>query len=413
MKALLGDAAENSVMQTITIAVSSILIAAGLATVPSLINNARNSNAMTDVANIALAQEQHYATVGTYKPMEGLAESGRILDPDGFKITLSGGTTNHRVEVCDDPHAYIVRAESSSGIPFYRSSLSGTVTSDLSKILVPDCVPIEFFDEGEEPVIVVPIPVPEPEPEPTPDPAPEPEPEPAPEPEPEPAPTTPTGGQLITVLPSTASVTYSVFSNSYNVEQVYLSNVTLTNTAASKEDWEIRIHKDAYPLNHFDAVTGINAEHGQVTCTDAGAYYSCRNNASGPWGNGIGGGNTFTFGIALDVVLSEVDNVSVSRGNPSGGAWYATQSVTVSTTYPVFGFWETVIDFSSLNDFAANTNRLCINNGNVSIQNLGNDRYRVYGNNTYFTINSATSRSFDAARSTGKVNKNDTNCAAD
>ena len=41
----MNDIAENSIMQTISIAVSAILIAAGLITAPSLINNARDVNA--------------------------------------------------------------------------------------------------------------------------------------------------------------------------------------------------------------------------------------------------------------------------------------------------------------------------------------------------------------------------------
>ena len=62
----LDDTAENSIMQTISIAVSAILIAAGLITAPSLINNARDTNARQDLANVAYSQDYALANTGSY-----------------------------------------------------------------------------------------------------------------------------------------------------------------------------------------------------------------------------------------------------------------------------------------------------------------------------------------------------------
>jgi len=106
------DAAENSIMQTITIAVSAILIAAGLVTAPGLINNARDNNATTDLANIAYAEEFQQGTTGKY-----VADYSK-LSADGIKLTPS----STKLVIYAGDNCYAAFAESKSGKIFYRVS---------------------------------------------------------------------------------------------------------------------------------------------------------------------------------------------------------------------------------------------------------------------------------------------------
>jgi hypothetical protein len=114
------DSAENSIMQTITIAVSAILIAAGLVTAPGLINNARDNNARTDLANIATGQEFRLADIGKYTSSLDELETGTQA-----KITLSLPKSSIRVISGSD--CYAVFGKSESGKTFYRTSGSAEV----------------------------------------------------------------------------------------------------------------------------------------------------------------------------------------------------------------------------------------------------------------------------------------------
>ena len=132
---LRSDAAENSIMQTITIAVSAILIAAGLVTAPGLINNARDNNATTDLANIAYAEEFNLANTGTYAAtLTALKDSTEAVIADGGsgpKITVSGGTWTAIVVVpatATVPASYTLYSVSQSGNVFTRNSTSGNTT---------------------------------------------------------------------------------------------------------------------------------------------------------------------------------------------------------------------------------------------------------------------------------------------
>ena len=62
------DSAESSVMQTITIAVSSILIMAGMIVVPNLVNNGRDDQLKTDLISITLAEDFRSSNTGDYSP---------------------------------------------------------------------------------------------------------------------------------------------------------------------------------------------------------------------------------------------------------------------------------------------------------------------------------------------------------
>jgi hypothetical protein len=137
ISSLHDDSAENSIMQTITIAVSAILIAAGLVTAPGLINNARDNNATTELANIAYSQEYQLGAQGKYLNYESLLNAQKTANAEGIrgaKITPSGGVKNQTVLTCNAPSSWLAAATSSSGKTFYRSSDSAKTSSTLSEI---------------------------------------------------------------------------------------------------------------------------------------------------------------------------------------------------------------------------------------------------------------------------------------
>jgi len=177
MKTISSDTAENSIMQTITIAVSAILIASGLVTAPGLINNARDNNARTDLANIAYAQEFYLSTTGHYYDVDntntfltiqqeldadhanggsmtkaeavnnlqyqaesvglnGLGTSVAVAADDvaGVSFTLSGDVTEHGIETCRDEPYFLLKDHSASGKWFYRGSGSAAVSDNFDVI---------------------------------------------------------------------------------------------------------------------------------------------------------------------------------------------------------------------------------------------------------------------------------------
>jgi len=105
-------------MQTISIAVSAILIAAGLITAPSLINNARDVNVKGDLANLAMAEEYRSSDAGAYTDAVTA-----LLVQKGVKATLS--TDRIGIEASDD--AFALFGTSDSGRTFWRGS-DGTST---------------------------------------------------------------------------------------------------------------------------------------------------------------------------------------------------------------------------------------------------------------------------------------------
>jgi len=162
-KCIYDDAAENSIMQTITIAVSAILIASGLVTAPGLINNARDNNATTDLANIAYAEEMFMGTSGQYHASLTSSQA----DSNGFwlgkqeniKYNLSGKVSSHKGLVCKDTNwHYLVKATSSSGKTFFRASDSAVTSTDISKLNVPSCISSlpEYADFVSASTVVVP-----------------------------------------------------------------------------------------------------------------------------------------------------------------------------------------------------------------------------------------------------------------
>jgi hypothetical protein len=107
------DHGENSIMQTITIAVSAILIAAGLVTAPGLINNARDNNATTDLANISYGEATYLAENGKY------TASIDELNRGSVKITKSGDS---QTNIFTGDNCFGAFSKSTSGKYFYTSS---------------------------------------------------------------------------------------------------------------------------------------------------------------------------------------------------------------------------------------------------------------------------------------------------
>ena len=137
-----SDAAENSIMQTITIAVSAILIAAGLVTAPGLINNARDNNTTGDLANIAYAQEFALGEQGHYYAEVDPNVEGSLGDVEGIKYTISGTSKNLGALICADEDAYLLYGTSSSGRTFFRHSASSSTFSTKASMAstIPACI---------------------------------------------------------------------------------------------------------------------------------------------------------------------------------------------------------------------------------------------------------------------------------
>lgn len=83
-----ADRAENSIMQTITIAVIAITIGAGMVSMPKLVENLRKQSLSVDISNVAHAQDFNFAQDGAYIPNSQL-------------LTLTDGTTPVKVTVSD------------------------------------------------------------------------------------------------------------------------------------------------------------------------------------------------------------------------------------------------------------------------------------------------------------------------
>lgn len=101
-------------MQTISIAVSAILIAAGLITAPGLINNAKDTNARHDLASISTAQEYSMSNDGVYTSSPVI-----LLASPSLKVHLSTGIM---LGLFAGTNCYAAFVKSVSGSYFYRNS---------------------------------------------------------------------------------------------------------------------------------------------------------------------------------------------------------------------------------------------------------------------------------------------------
>jgi hypothetical protein len=149
---LRSDRAENSIMQTITIAVSAILIAAGLVTAPGIINNARDNNATNDLANISYGEEFQISKNNKYLDYSALLASLNSSTDSAskdIKITRAGNIKSENVIACTSPASWLASAKSASGTVFYRSSANSKTSSDLNDITYDkDCINPEKLMDG-------------------------------------------------------------------------------------------------------------------------------------------------------------------------------------------------------------------------------------------------------------------------
>jgi len=130
-----SDSAENSIMQTITIAVSAILIAAGLVTAPGMINNARDGNSRGDLANIAFVQSAMVTIKGSYWVYDSYDYDGtdyKLLADSGIEGAINFTPSNSPrliVDITENGDGWVAVSESSSGKVFVRTSNSTNTTT--------------------------------------------------------------------------------------------------------------------------------------------------------------------------------------------------------------------------------------------------------------------------------------------
>jgi hypothetical protein len=119
-----SDRAENSIMQTITIAVSTILIAAGTATAPGIMNSQRENVVRTQLVNMVFAQEAWIAAKGTVN-QNFVPSNGGLDNLSKWKYPYSFATSsfkeNPTVQWCYK-NEYIISGTAKSGKVYFVSS---------------------------------------------------------------------------------------------------------------------------------------------------------------------------------------------------------------------------------------------------------------------------------------------------
>ena len=137
------DSGENSIMQTISIAVSAILIAAGLITAPSLINNARDTNAKSDLASIAYSEEFFNSTNGSYAgiaatagatgseiyTLEQFTDGAGASTPEEGNVKTTFSSGNKVAIKKSTTVGYVAIIQSASGNYFSRNGNSTSITN--------------------------------------------------------------------------------------------------------------------------------------------------------------------------------------------------------------------------------------------------------------------------------------------
>lgn len=141
----IADRAENSILQTISIAVSAILIAAGLVTAPGLIIAARDTNAESDLASIAQAEAGTLARGGSAMIYDDSTTSVRALetvDASGLRFIPSAGV-RVIVDISADGQSWAAAARA-NGSPnvWIRTSASGTTSFTTDNVITAGVVPL-------------------------------------------------------------------------------------------------------------------------------------------------------------------------------------------------------------------------------------------------------------------------------
>jgi len=110
-----SDRAENSIMQTITLAVSAIIIASGMIVVPNIVNNNRNDRVRADLVSIGLAEDFQASNTGTYVDNTSVLRSTGgttiALTPTTWTlISIQSSTGYSIIGVSEAGYVYIINA---------------------------------------------------------------------------------------------------------------------------------------------------------------------------------------------------------------------------------------------------------------------------------------------------------------
>ena len=152
---LASDSAENSIMQSVTVGASAILIMAGTATMPGLINGQRDNLVRTELAAIAFAQNAWIAARGevntNYNTNDGGTDNlGQWKYPYSISDTAWAAT---EAQWCFD-NEYIISGTSSSGNEWFISSSNPTPVVEDELDIPPTCDPSYVPPPGVTPVDV-------------------------------------------------------------------------------------------------------------------------------------------------------------------------------------------------------------------------------------------------------------------
>jgi hypothetical protein len=138
-----SDRAENSIMQTITVAVSAILIAAGTLTAPGLINGQKENNLRTELGDMAFAQTAWVAAKGSvnqnFIPSNGGSDNlARWKYPYDFDKTAF--KENPTVQWCYK-NEYVVKATTKTGKQYAITSSKPEAVPISQLVLPTTCKP--------------------------------------------------------------------------------------------------------------------------------------------------------------------------------------------------------------------------------------------------------------------------------
>lgn len=117
-----NDRAENSIMQTIGIAVSAILVATGLVSMPGIVNGGRDNAARQDLRSVVTAETFAFSSSGAYLPLS--ASDPSLASTAGVKLSQSAyrAGAGIAVVVAADGLSYTAYARSDSGALFTATS---------------------------------------------------------------------------------------------------------------------------------------------------------------------------------------------------------------------------------------------------------------------------------------------------
>lgn len=134
------DSAENSIMQTITIAVSAITIAAGITSMPNIVNAQRDNKVRVDLGEVAAGEDYYNTGTGTYttvlSSISGKTGTGGTkinLTPNTWTLIKQTSTTGYGVlGVSQNGNVYVINGSNKTplwvGTVTFNGNISATKT---------------------------------------------------------------------------------------------------------------------------------------------------------------------------------------------------------------------------------------------------------------------------------------------